>query len=249
MAKTQRRADQAEGVAALDRAVTILVALESAREPLTLAQLATRTKLYKSTLLRLLASLRRSMLVVRRTDQRYALGQFALRLGKAFEVTNDLEGSIMPVMRWLIEQGTESPSFHVRRDQKTRTCLFRMDSNHSTVDRVRAGDFLPISRGAPGKVLLAWAKGAQTTGESLVQMSFGERDPSCAAVAVPVFGGDGDLVGALSVSGPLERFSEMAVRKMAKVLLQAGRNATTALGGPWPSRGGDLDVGMARKAA
>lgn len=244
------RREQGEGVAAIDRAVTILVALESACEPLTLAGLAAQTGLYKSTLLRLLASLRRSVLVVRRDDQRYVLGQFALRLGKAFELTKDVEGAIVPIMRWLIQQGTESPSFHVRRDQKTRSCLFRMESNHSTVDRVRAGDFLPLNRGAPGRVLIAWAAGAQTTGESLAHVSFGERDPQCAAVSVPVFANGGELIGALSVSGPLGRFSEVAVRKMGKAMLQAGRNATVALGGTWPTNAvTDFDTGPARKAA
>jgi DNA-binding IclR family transcriptional regulator len=236
MAKKKTSATSAgEGVAAIDRALAILSALEIAGEPLTLAELAAATRLYKSTLLRLLASLRNGNLVLRRADQRYALGHFALRLGRAFEATHHLEASVTPVLEWLIEQGTESPSFHVRHSAALRQCLFRIDSRHSTLDRVRAGDLLPIARGAPGKVLTLFAEGVAASARvPLVVTSFGERDPSCAAVSIPVFGPDGALAGALSLSGPHERFSEAAVKKMAKVLLAAAQKATHALGGPWP---------------
>lgn len=224
-----------DGVAAIDRAMAILAALEAAQEPLTLAELAAATKLYKSTLLRLLVSLRNCNMVVRREDQRYVLGHFALRLGRAFEATNHIEAAVVPVMHWLIEQGTESPSFHVRHDSRTRLCLFRVDSAHPTLDRVRAGDLLPMARGAAGKVLNLFASGLSASASSpLVIASFGERDPACAAIAAPVFGPDGGLAGALSLSGPLERFSEAAVRKMSKPLLAAAATATQSLGGVWP---------------
>jgi DNA-binding IclR family transcriptional regulator len=225
------------GVAAIDRSVAILVALETARDPLTLAELAAATRLYKSTLLRILTSLRNANLVQRRADQRYALGHFALSLGRAFEATHHVEASVLPVIEWLIAQGSESGSFHVRHDTRSRLCLFRVDSGHATLDRVRAGDLLPMARGAPGKVLTTFAKGvASAEGVSPICTSFGERDPSCAAVSVPVFGPDGDLVGALSLSGPLERFSEAAVKKMSKMLLVAAQTATRSLGGTWPDK-------------
>ncbi len=65
--------------------------------------------------------------------------------------------------------------------------------------------------------------------------SMGERDPNCAAVASPVFGPDGDLCGAISLSGPKERFSAAAVKKMGKLVQDAAAEATRALGGRWPS--------------
>ena len=223
------------GVAAVDRALAIVAALESDAQPLTLADIASATGMYKSTLLRLLVSLERSALVVRRSDQRYTLGQFAFQLGRAFEATYHLKECVLPVLEWLIQRGTESPSFHVWHDEKYRLCLFRIDSNHSTLDRVRAGDLLPLRRGAPGTVLRDFRSGLPMGHEvPLVRTSFGERDPSCGAVAVPVFGPGGELMGALSLSGPLERFSEAAVKKMGKTLLAAGERATRSLGGDWP---------------
>jgi len=223
-----------QGVAAVDRALSILVAIEAAEDgSMSLAELATATLLYKSTLLRLLVSLERGALVVRRADQRYALGPFAFRLGMSFEAHNPIERSLAPIMRELVEKGTESPSFHIRHDETRRLCLMRLDSRHSTLDRVRAGDLLPIDRGAAGRILLAFGElGAATPPEvPRTMVSRGERDPLCGAIAAPVFGPRGELVGALSLSGPLDRFTPESVDRMTGLLLEAVDQASRALGG------------------
>lgn len=226
----------ADGVAAVDRALSIATTLARAGAPLTLAELARRTGMYKSTLLRLLASLARAGLVVHRSDKRYALGPLSFLFGRAFEQTYGLKDGVQPVLEWLVGKGTESPSFHVRHGQDARLCLLRIDSSHATLDRVRAGDVLPLGRGAPGKVLSTFAPGLVAANDSpLLHASFGERDPLCAALAAPVFGPAGILLGALSLSGPLERFSDLAVQRMNTLLFTAAETATRALGGQWPS--------------
>ncbi len=236
MPKKNDRTLRFGGVAAVDRAFAIVAALEAKSQPMSLADLARDTGMYKSTLLRLLASLERCGIAVRRSDQKYALGLFAFRLGRAFEATYQLKECVVPIMEWLVEQGTESASFHVWHDEKTRLCLFRKDSHHPTLDRVRAGDLLPVRRGAPGRVLLAFRDGAQVNSDGpLIHASFGERDPSCAGIAAPVFGPNGVLMGALSLSGPLERFSADRLTRMRKPLLEAAERASRSLGGDWPT--------------
>jgi DNA-binding IclR family transcriptional regulator len=234
-----------DGVAAVDRALAIAVALAESSAPLTLADLARHTGMYKSTLLRLLASLQRAGLVVHRSDKRYALGPLAFLFGRSFELTYGLKEGIQPVLEWLVAHGSESSSFHVRHGKDTRLCLFRIDSPHSTLDRVRAGDVLPLDRGAPGRVIAAHAAGIGPSVNlsalpPLVMASYGERDPLCGAMAAPVFGPSGILLGALSASGPLERFSEASVQRMTELLLHAAETATHTLGGHWP-RAGQLD--------
>lgn len=225
-----------EGVAAVDRALSIVEAIERAEAPLTLTGVAEATGLYKSAVLRVMVTLERRGLVLRRHDQRYVLGPLAFRLGQAYERSYHLEEHLAPLMHELVERGTESPSFHVRQDDETRLCLLRLDSHHSTLDRVRAGDLLPLKRGAAGKVLLRYAQGAPegASTDELAEYSYGERDPLCGAVAGPVFGPGGELLGALSLSGPLDRFTEAAVKKMVKPLLAACETATRRLGGTWP---------------
>lgn len=234
---SSQSSEKNDGVAAVDRALHIATALANAPAALTLTELAHLTKMYKSTLLRLLSSLERAGLVTHRADKKYALGPLAFVFGRSFERAHGLQGAIGPILQWLVDQGTESPSFHVRHDRDHRLCLMRIDSNHSTLDRVRAGDLLPLDRGAAGKVIstLGANRPARAlTASDLVFTSFGERDPLCGAIAAPVFGPSASLLGAISVSGPLERFSAPAVERMQALVLTAVQRATQNLGGQWP---------------
>jgi len=226
------KSENADGVAAVDRALLIAATLERHAAPMKLADLSRATGLYKSTLLRLLASLQRASLVIRRSDQTYVLGHLVFRLGRAYEAAHQLKECVYPVLVWLVGEGSESASFHVTQDRKHRLCMFRIDSKHPTLDRIAAGDLLPMDRGAPAKVL------RQLPSPDLVHTSFGEREASCAAVSAPVFAPDGSVAGALSLSGPAERFTASAVKHMKKLILKAAREATEAIGGQWPEQTG-----------
>lgn len=225
------------GVAAVDRALSIVRAAEEAAAPMTLAELSAATGLYKSTLLRLLTSLVKFGMITRAADGRYGLGPFAFRLGRAYDATYQASEHVVPILQRLVDDGTESASFHVRQDEKNRLCLFRVDSHHSTLDRVRAGELLPLHRGAPGRVLLAFEEVTELDRMRpmpALQFSDGERDPNCAAIACPAFGPYNEIYGAISLSGPRERYSPAAVERMSELLLKAAQDLTESLGGAWP---------------
>ncbi len=222
-------ASSSGGVASVERALSLMNVFAAATSPLTLAELARATSLYKSTILRLLITLEAQGYVVRQQDGRYRLGAMAFRLGLAYERTHALKAHLLPILESLVAQGTESPSFHICYDAHQRLCTLRLDSNHATLDRIRSGDLLPLGRGAPGRVLMA--SNAASAGRSLVVSTFGELNPACAGLACPVFGPGDLLVGALSLSGPMDRFSAAAVKRMTPPLLEAAIAATRALGG------------------
>lgn len=232
MSRSPQTEPSSDGVAAVERALSIVDAIAHRTDPISLADLSRATGFYKSTLLRLIASLEKSALVVRRADGRYALGPYAHRLGRAYEATYRLAETVQPLLQQLIDQGTESASFHVLHDSQSRMCLLRVDSHHSTLDRIRVGDLLPLNKGAAGRLLTAYLIKHQPPTDSTL-ISMGERDPNCAAVACPVFGPDGDLCGAISLSGPKERFTPAAIKKMSRLAHQAAVTATQALGGRW----------------
>ena len=228
------------GVAAVDRAFSIIAALESSSMPRNLSEISRTTGLYKSTILRILQSLQGAGYVVRVEESKYALGPTIMQLGLAYERANPLRHLFLPIMQRLVDAGSESPSFHVRQTKDERLCLFRLNSNHSTLDRVHTGDRLPMHRGAAGKVLLAFdeepADGADMDEirRTCVAVSLGERDKFCAGVAAPVFSQRNRLLGALSFSGPKERFTPPDVEQMKITILAAVRELTKELGGTFP---------------
>jgi|TARA_Y100000815_G_scaffold161273_1_gene146318 DNA-binding IclR family transcriptional regulator len=234
---TDQEEKPARGVAAVDRALAILTAIEQSTLPRNLSEIARATGLYKSTILRILESLLDAGYIMRVEDSKYALGPSIMNLGLAYERSNPLRHIVMPVMERLVDTGTESPSFHIRQTSDERLCLFRMDSRHSTLDRVHAGDRLPIRRGAAGKVLLAFHPDEPDTPElkqireECFAISLGERDKFCAGIAAPVFSSGDNLMGALSLSGPKERFGPEDIAKMKPPLLAAAREISEALGG------------------
>ena len=96
------------GAAAVDRALSLLAAYRADDGPLPLATLAARTHLYKSTALRLLASLVHAGLLRRQDDGRYALGVEVARLHRIYQQQFSLADVVLPVLRQLVP----NPSSH-----------------------------------------------------------------------------------------------------------------------------------------
>jgi DNA-binding IclR family transcriptional regulator len=64
----------------------------------------------------------------------------------------------------------------------------------------------------------------------------GIRDSQTASISTPVFGDRGGLVGALTVTGPIDRFGASDVDKMMEQLLKAAVGLSRTLGGKGPLR-------------
>ncbi len=230
-------AASANGVAAVDRALTILKAVADAKEPVSLATLARRTGFYKSTLLRLLGSLNKAALVRRNGTGSYILGPYARELGRHYESTYHVDQVILPLLADLIDAGTESASFHVHLDDYHRICVLRLNSRHSTLDHIDEGDLLPLAKGAAGKLISAFhGTGLQPSLSNVIAVSLGEREHNCAAVACAVFMHDNEFCGAMSLSGPKERFNQDTIQHMRTLLLAKACQASESLGGQWPTK-------------
>ncbi len=61
-------------------------------------------------------------------------------------------------------------------------------------------------------------------------MSYGERDNETGSAAVPVFGLDNEIMGALTVSGPMSRFTPDRIARTCAALLQAAKDLSQTLG-------------------
>ena len=228
------------GVDAVDRALGILDCFDGGSRDLSLAEIARKTGLYKSTILRLAVSLERSGYVTRTDDGRFRLGPSTWRLGAAYRAGFDMGDIVRPLLAALSIRTNETASFYVR-DGDARICLFRSEPDRSIRHSIREGLSLPLDKGASGKVLLAFSSqpddperlGAaevdriRTSGYAV---SLGERDAEVAAVAVPMYLSSGTLSGALSISGLITRFDPESCARHAAALadVQAELSARTA---------------------
>jgi len=76
------------GVAAVDRACKILAAFETSDGALPLTEIAQRTGLHKSTILRITASMERARFLVRLPDRRFAVGPELHRLALLYHCSH-----------------------------------------------------------------------------------------------------------------------------------------------------------------
>src|SRR5699024_2420689 len=144
-----------QGVAAVDRALRVLKVF-TVKQPIhTLAGIADATGLYKSTILRICASLLNHGYLVRLRDGTYCLGPEALRLGSAYQKSFRLADVIYSGLGTLVEAVSESASYHVR-DGDECVCVNRVESEQPVTDNLREGDRLQIDCGAIGRVFVAF---------------------------------------------------------------------------------------------
>jgi len=234
-----------KGAAAVDRALSIVTALGDARRALTLTETASATGLYKSTALRLLASLARAGFVVQDVDGRYRLGSAIYRLASAYEHSAALEGEVAPALQRITKETGESVGFFVREGNKRR-CLVRVESPQPLRHHIEVGVPRPLDLGASGRVLRQFANGAALASPrelaALPIVVLGDDIPDLASMAVPIFGLGGKTLGALSVSGPVSRFDRPKMAKIKLLLREIAISLTDRLGG-------DSDVFRTRRAS
>jgi DNA-binding IclR family transcriptional regulator len=228
----KQRMPQNGGVAAVDRALSILDALTDER--VTLAELARRTGLYKSTVLRLAKSLENFGFVLRVDDGSFQLGSKNLHLGSLYQRHFRTHEIVPPVLRAVVAELHEGASFYIR-DGDRRVVLHRVDAQRAVRDSVHEGDRFLVTLGAAGHVLRAFTgesgERLDRVRETMYAASYGERDPETAAVAAPVFGPNNVLVGALNVSGPRYRIEKLGEERIVPVLFKYAKQLTQMFGG------------------
>lgn len=221
------------GAAAVDRALTLLSAFKAGDTSLGLIELAQRTQLYKSTVLRLLASLEHAHLIQKLDDGRYALGAEVARLHGVYAASFSLDKVVLPVLRQLVAITGEGAAYHVRQGE-VRLCLYRVDSPHPIRDHIKAGDVLPADRGTGARILIAFGaqpiraedqKNRQLYAKIREQgyyTAVGDRLAEVAGISAPVFKADGTLAGALTLTMPVFRYDLAYVRPVLESARKLG---------------------------
>jgi DNA-binding IclR family transcriptional regulator len=185
------------GVGVLDKAMAVVAALEIG--PSTLTELIDRLGFSRATTHRLAQALAAHGVVRRDGDGRYVLGTRLIGLGRLATAAIPLAEVAEPVLVRLRDATGESVQLYVA-EGEGRRCLLALDSPHELRTIVRPGALLPLAHGSAGRVL---------SGEVLDRRGWiqtvGDRQAGVASVSAPVRDGRGDVVAAVSVSGPIDR--------------------------------------------
>ena len=219
MGYTSRSMDSVSGVGVLDKAIGVLHALRAAG-PLGLAELQQATGLPRATAHRLAVALEEHGLVRRDGLGRFCLGFELIAMGRAAADAFPLGDLARPALIALRDATGESVQLFVREGNERR-CAVSLQSPHGLRWIVPEGARLPLDVGSAGHVLLA-AASTNASAAGLVE-SVEEREPGVASVSAPVRSGDGSVIAAVSVSGPVERLSREPAAQFGEAVAACAR--------------------------
>ena len=208
--------DIVSGVGVIDKGVVILRAL--ARNPLDLAALQDETGLPRATAHRLAVALELHGLVRRDPQGRFCLGFELIRLGRAAEDQFPLADLARPILTSLRDATGESVQLYVA-DGDGRRCVVSLESTHGLRWIVPQGALLALDRGSAGRVL---------QGDEIAE-SVEEREPGVASVSAAVRDRRGQIVAAVSLSGPIERLTRQPARRFGRDVTEAAKSVTAAI--------------------
>jgi DNA-binding IclR family transcriptional regulator len=230
------------GTQSIDRAAQLLIAVADSAAPIGVGELAEATDLPKSTVSRLVAALERHALV-QRDSLRGPLrpGPVMMRLARRGIGDRDLTELSADALRRLAEASAETINLAVPTPLGVEH-LSQVDSHHFIGSTNWIGRRVPHETTAVGKVFLAFGAvrvGGQHAGlvpelEAVRVRGYatavGELEPGLAAMAAPVRAGAGDVVAALSISGPETRLTRERIAALQPVLLHEAATVSARLG-------------------
>jgi DNA-binding IclR family transcriptional regulator len=247
LAQTEKSGD---GVRAVERALDILLALDSAEQFLSVGELLKRVDLSRPTLYRLLQTLEQKGFVVSSGNpQRFALGPSVGRLANLWTSRSGITPAAQPVMQRLWELTGETVSLLVHQGLQ-RVCLAEIASPQPLSFRRGHGYSEDVCKGASGRAILAFLDDPQTYLPDAMNPVFRQafiqelarvremgyatsRDElirGAVAVAAPFFGSNGRVLGSLAVFGPTVRLSQERINAIAAQLVEGARDLSRALG-------------------
>lgn len=233
--------DKTSGVGVLDKAASVLSALE--RQPLTLAGLVTATGLARPTAHRLAVALEFHRFVGRDLQGRFVLGPRLMELADAAG-EDPLLSTAGPILTRLRDITGESTQLF-RRQGDLRVCVASVERPSGLRDTVPLGAQLSMKAGSAAQVLLAWEE-PERIGKLLEEASFtestlqtvrrrgwaqsvAEREPGVASVSAPVLAPSGKIIAAVSASGPIERLSRYPGRLHGAAVMAAAERLSEVL--------------------
>lgn len=240
------------GTQAVDRALGLLTQVMDSAQPLTFSELQESSGLAKSTVSRLLSSLETAGLISRTAQGLIRSGAALTRFAHTHEPNEELMEYAQPAMQALSEATGETINLAVLLGHEVEQisqvdCTFHIGGVNWGVTRV------PLHCSALGKAFLAYGaqlpegtldrltprtitdraeldRQLETIRERGWAMADSELEIGLIAIAAPIFLENGDMIGALSVSGPTMRMTREVTEQYAELLLTQAATVSEKFG-------------------
>ncbi|WP_326595414.1 IclR family transcriptional regulator [Streptomyces sp. NBC_01803] len=257
-AESETAGPTVNGVQSVDRAVSVLEILAQRGEA-GVSEVAAEIDVHKSTAFRLLGALEARGLVEQAADRgKYRLGFGIVRLAGAVTGRLDITQQGRPVCERLSEEIGETVNIAVQQEHYAVN-LYQVRGPGAVGTHNWVGQLTPLHATSSGKILLAHlsAKGrAEALAASPLQkltphtlttrakleknltearergyaVTLEELEIGLHAMAAPIRSRDGEVIAALSASGPAYRFTEARMLQFAPVLLKGADEISHRMG-------------------
>lgn len=241
------------------RAIAILDLFDSEHPELGVREIARQLGYHPSTVGRILMTLTSMEILSRnKTNHQYKLSAKVLKWGAAYLGSLNLQTITRPFMEELRSKTNETVSLYVPSENE-RVLIERLESTHFIRIVAQVGQRMPLYAGASGKVFLSFLppekrerilkdiRVERLTPYTIVDIedlrkeiglirecgyavSRGERVEGAYSVSAPLFDFRNQVIGAISVSGPTNRFSDEKIIEYANLLVKATNQISTSMG-------------------
>ncbi len=244
------------GTTAIDRGADLLVRVLEADAPMALTDLASAAGLPKSTASRLLSALERRGLVEQDGERgRLRPGPAILRVAERGMLERNVVEMARPALSALSERSGETINLAVPGTAGVEH-LLQEDGRHFLGTGQWVGRTVDFHCSANGKVFLAYGRALAPAGASALTahapatvtdpallraelarvrldgfaVAVDELETGLAAIAAPVRGVSGEVVAALSITGPTVRMTPGRIRELSRALVEESDRLSGRLG-------------------
>lgn len=249
----------AEKLQTLERAISILNSFTLAQPELGVREVSRKINLSASTTGRIMAGLKEMGLLSQNPATRsYALGAGVMAWAGVYTATLDVRNAALAAVEQLHHDTQETISLYILQGDE-RVCVERRESPQTVRLVTRVGRRLPLYAGSAGKVFLAFLSPERTreildqtdfspftantiTDRSILEaelevvrrqgyaLSTGEWQSEASGIAAPIFTEGREIVAALTISGPSQRFTDEKMREYAVVVTRAAASVSRNMG-------------------
>ncbi len=243
----------------LGKITEILDAFTLTRPEMTLGEIQQATGLPTSTVQRLVSNMAAQGLLDRKGD-RIRIGVRMSYWAATALKDLDVLAVVNPVLKEIRDKTGETACFF-KVEQNYRVCVAVAETHHALRRDMYVGKVIPLHVGSASRVLLAWnpdlaekilaaplepmTDGTVTSPDELgaliaqakadgYAITTGEREDSASGLSAPVFDVAGDILGAITISGPTIRMPQAQCEAWVDLAVGYAEQVTRTIGGRLP---------------